>query len=104
MYAIIENSGRQFKVEEGQEIQVDLQDIAAGETVTFDNVLAYRDDDVLKVGQPTLESASVTATVIGGEKGPKLTVQKFRRRKNSKTKTGHRQLYTRVKIEKIDVA
>ncbi len=104
MYAIIEASGHQIKVEEGQEVQIDYQDISAGETITFDKVLAYRDDDGLKVGQPTLESGSVTATVIGGAKGPKLTVQKFRRRKNSKTKTGHRQLYTKVKIEKIDVA
>ena len=104
MYAIIEACGHQLKVEEGQEIQVDYQDIAAGETITFDKVLAYSDDDGLKVGQPTLEAGSVTAIVIGGEKGPKLTVQKFRRRKNSKTKPGHRQLYTKVKIEKIDVA
>ena len=104
MYAIIETSGRQFKIEEGQEIDVDFQDTPAGETITFDQVLAYRDDDGLNLGQPTIESASVTATVLGGEKGPKLTVQKFRRRKNSKTKTGHRQLFTRVKIEKINVA
>ena len=104
MYAIIETSGHQYKIEEGQEIKVDFQDVSAGETITFDKVMAYRDDDGLQIGQPTIESASVTATVLGGEKGPKLTVQKFRRRKNSKTKTGHRQLYTRVKIDKIDVA
>ena len=104
MYAIIETSGHQYKIEEGQEIKVDFQDISAGEAITFDKVMAYRDDDGLRVGQPTIESASVTATVLGGEKGPKLTVQKFRRRKNSKTKTGHRQLYTLVKIDKINVA
>jgi len=104
MYAIIEASGHQIKVEEGQEIQVDYQDTQAGETITFDKVLAYRDDDGLKVGQPTIASGTVTATVVGGEKGPKLTVQKFRKRKNSKTKTGHRQLFTKVKIDKIDVA
>jgi large subunit ribosomal protein L21 len=63
--------------------------------------LAYRDDAGLRLGQPMLAGASVTAEVLGPEQGPKLVVQKFRRRKNSRRKTGHRQLYTSVKIEKI---
>ena len=103
MYAIIEESGHQSKVEEGQELRIDYRDVAAGEKITFDRVLAYRDDDGLKLGQPALDGATVTAEVLGPEKGPKLTVQKLRRRKNSRTKTGHRQLYTLVKIEKINV-
>ena len=101
MYAIIEDSGRQLKVEEGLELDVDYRDLPAGEVLTFDRVLAYRDDDGLKVGQPVLESASVTAEVLSLVQGPKLVVQKIRRRKNSRRKTGHRQLYTRVKINKI---
>ena len=104
MYAIIEAGGQQFKVEEGQELQIDLQDVAPGETITFDQVLAVSGDDGIEVGRPTLASSSVTAKVVGNTQGPKLTVQKFRRRKNFKSKTGHRQLYTLVKIEKINVA
>ena len=101
MYAIIQDSGRQFKVEEGQEFDIDFRDLASGDEVTFDRVLAYSDDDGLKVGQPVLESASVVAEVLAMQQGPKLTVQKFRRRKNSQTKTGHRQMYIRVKVKAI---
>ncbi len=104
MYAIIEADGRQIKVEEGQEINIDYREVAAGDTIKFDKVLAYRDDAGIKLGRPTVAAGSVTATVLGEEKGPKLTVQKFRRRKNSKRRTGHRQLFTTVKIEKIEVA
>ena len=104
MYAIIEDGGRQFKVEEGQEIDVDYREISSGQELKFDRVLAYRDDDDLKLGQPTLDSVTVTAEVLGVAQGQKLTVQKFRRRKNYRRKIGHRQLYTRVKISKIEVA
>ena len=103
MYAIISEGGRQLKVEEGQELDVDYRDLSAGAQVKFDRVLAYQDDNGLRVGQPVLESACVTAEVLSTAQGPKLVVQKFRRRKNSRRKTGHRQLYTRVKISKIDV-
>jgi large subunit ribosomal protein L21 len=101
MYAIIEDGGRQIKVEEGQEIEVDYRDVSKGAELSFDRVLAFRDDDGLKVGQPTLGEATVTAEVLGVCQGPKLTVQKFRRRKTYRRRTGHRQLYTRVKINKI---
>jgi large subunit ribosomal protein L21 len=104
MYAIIEDGGRQFKVEEGQELEIDFRDVAGGEEVRFDRVLAYRDDEGLKLGQPLLEGASVSAEVLGAGQGPKLVVQKMRRRKNFRRKTGHRQLHTRVKIGKIEVA
>ena len=103
MYAIISEGGRQFKVEEGQEFDIDYRDLAAGDQVTFDRVLAYRNDGEFKVGQPILEGATVTAEVLAVTQGPKLVVQKYRRRKNYRRKTGHRQLYTRVKINKINV-
>ena len=103
MYAIIEDGGRQFKVEEGQEFEIDYRELSSGEEVTFERVLAYRDDEGLKVGQPTLPSATVTGEVLGVERGPKLTIQKFRRRKTYRRKTGHRQFYTRVKVNKIEV-
>ncbi len=104
MYAIIQESGRQMKVEEGQELDIDYREVSTGDELKFDQVLAYRDDDGLKVGQPTLESAAVTAEVVSVAQGPKLVVQKIRRRKNSRRKTGHRQLYTRVKIKRISIA
>ena len=101
MYAIIEEGGRQIKVEEGQQLRVDYREVSAGTEIAFDRVLAVRDETGLKLGRPTLAEASVTATVLGVEQGPKLVVQKFRRRKGYRRKTGHRQLYTAVRVEKI---
>ncbi|MCA9232106.1 MAG: 50S ribosomal protein L21 [Planctomycetales bacterium] len=102
MYAIIADGGRQYKVEEGQELAIDFRELSAGEKVTFDRVLAVSDGQGdLKLGAPTVAGASVEAEVVGSEKGEKLVVQKFRRRKNSRRKTGHRSIYTRVKIAKI---
>jgi large subunit ribosomal protein L21 len=103
MYAIIKDGGRQFQVEEGQELDIDFRDLPAGQELTFDEVLAYRDDAGLRIGHPALESASVTAAVVGPTKGPKHVIQKMRRRKNERRKTGHRQIFTRVKISKITV-
>jgi large subunit ribosomal protein L21 len=103
MYAIISEDGRQFKVEEGQELDIDYRDVSVGDQVKFDRVLACRSDAEFKVGQPVLEGASVTAEVLAVVQGPKLVVQKARRRKTYRRKTGHRQLYTRVKIGKIEI-
>jgi large subunit ribosomal protein L21 len=103
MYAIIEDGRRQLKVEEGQQLDVDYRDLPAGEEVTFDRVLAYRDEAGLRMGRPLLEAARVTARVVSVVQGPKLVVQKFRRRKTYRRRTGHRQLHTRVVIEKIAV-
>jgi large subunit ribosomal protein L21 len=103
MYAIISADGRQIKVEEGQELDIDLRDASVGDQVKFDRVLACRYDSEFKVGQPVLEGASVTAEVLAVVPGPKLVIQKARRRKTYRRKTGHRQLYTRVKIGKIEV-
>jgi large subunit ribosomal protein L21 len=102
MYAIISDGGRQLKVEEGQELVVDYRDIAAGEKITFDRVMAVSDGaGDLKLGAPLVSGASVVAEVLGPEKGPKLVVQKMRRRKNFRKRTGFRAMYTRVKIGKI---
>lgn len=103
MYAIIEDGGRQIKVETNQEIEVDYRDASTGDELTFDRVLAYRDNEGFRVGQPTLPNATVKAEVLGPARGPKITVQKIRRRKTYRRKTGHRQLYTRVRIGKIEV-
>ena len=91
-----------FKVEEGQQVEVDFRDAEPGTKIEFDTVLAVSNDDGLTFGTPTVEGATVTAEVVETSKGPKITIVKFRRRKNSKRKTGHRQKYTKVKIEKIN--
>lgn len=102
MYAIIADGGRQYKVEEGQELTIDFRDSSVGEKLIFDKVLAVSNGEGdLKLGAPMLDGISVQAEVIGAEKGKKLVVQKLRKRKNSRRKTGHRSVYTRVKIAKI---
>jgi large subunit ribosomal protein L21 len=103
MYAIIEDGAHQFQVEPGQQLDIDYRDLSAGDEVKFERVLAYRDDAGLKLGRPTLESATVTAKVVSAVRGPKLVVQKFRRRKNERRRTGHRQIFTRVVIDKIQL-
>jgi large subunit ribosomal protein L21 len=101
MYAIILDGSRQLKVQEGEEIDIDYRKASAGSQVSFDRVLAVGADSGLKFGLPLLEGATVMAEVVGIGQGPKLVVQKFRRRKNSRRKTGHRQMVTRVRIGKI---
>ena len=102
MYAIISDGGRQLKVKQGQELLVDYRDIAAGQKITFDRVMAVSDGaGDLKLGAPLVSGASVVAEVLGPEKGPKLVVQKMRRRKNFRKKTGHRSVCTKIRISSI---
>ena len=101
MYAIIVDGGRQYRVEPGMEVDVDYRDVPQGENVTFEKVLAISGNDGMTLGSPTVAGASVTASVIGPKLDKKIYIQKFRRRKNSRTRTGHRQIHTRVKIERI---
>ena len=103
MYAIIEDGGRQYKVQEGQELEVDYRGLNAGQQLTFDQVLAYSDDSGVQVGQPVLGGASVAAEVVGVTQGTKIFVRKLRRRKNSRRRTGHRQMFNKVRIQKIEV-
>lgn len=101
MYAIIVDGGRQYRVEPGMEVDLDYRETPAGESLTFEKVLAVQGDSGLKLGSPTVDGASVTASVMGPKQGKKIYVQKFRRRKHSKSRIGHRQLFTRVKITDI---
>jgi large subunit ribosomal protein L21 len=101
MYAILKHGGRQYRVEEGQEIEIDYREAAAGDEVKFEQILAAGTGAELKFGAPLLAGASVTAEVVGTVQGPKLVVQRLRRRKNSRRKTGHRQIHTTVRIGKI---
>lgn len=105
MFAIIEDGGRQYRVEEGIELILDYRDDAeAGQSLRFDRVLLANGGSDSSIGAPSIEGATVTGEVIDPlHKGPKLEVQKVRRRKNSRRHTGHRQKHTTVKITKIDV-
>ena len=100
MYAIIATGGKQYKVSEGDVIRVEKLDAEAGNTVTFDQVLAVSDKE-LKVGSD-VASATVTATVMDQGKGKKVIVYKYKRKTGYHKKNGHRQAYTQVKIEKIN--
>lgn len=101
MYAIIVTGGKQYKVSEGDELFVEKLDAAEGEAVKFDKVLAVSGDNTV-IGTPVVEGASVDATVVKNGKAKKVIVFKYKPKKGSKTKQGHRQPYTKVKIEKIN--
>ena len=101
MYAIIATGGKQYKVAEGDIINVEKLGVEAGQTVTFDEVLVVNNGSV-QVGNPTVSGASVSASVIGDVKGKKVIVYKYKRKTGYHKKNGHRQAYTKVKIEKIN--
>ncbi|MDD6202501.1 MAG: 50S ribosomal protein L21 [Lachnospiraceae bacterium] len=100
MYAIIATGGKQYKVSEGDVIRVEKLDAESGNTVTFDQVIAVK-DDVLKVGDE-VANATVSATVMDQAKGRKVIVYKYKRKTGYHKKNGHRQAYTEVKIDKIN--
>uniref|UniRef100_UPI0040562B84 50S ribosomal protein L21 n=1 Tax=Agathobacter sp. TaxID=2021311 RepID=UPI0040562B84 len=101
MYAIIATGGKQYKVSEGDIITIEKLGVEAGQEVTFDQVLAVSGDE-LKVGNPTVEGASVTASVVKEGRGKKIIVYKYKRKTGYHKKNGHRQPFTQVKIEKIN--
>jgi large subunit ribosomal protein L21 len=103
MYAIISDGNRQYRVEEGQELVINYRDVPAGEKISFDQVLAVGGDGDTKLGLPTVKGASVAAEVLGPVKGEKIVIQKMRRRKNFRRKTGERHIHTRVRVGKINV-
>ena len=101
MYAIIATGGKQYKVAEGVIIKVEKLGVEAGETYTFVQVLAVNNDKLI-VGNPTVEGATVTASVVGNGKARKVVVYKYKRKTGYHKKNGHRQQYTAVKIDKIN--
>ena len=101
MYAIIETGGKQVKVAAGEAVYIEKVNAEAGETVTFDKVLFVGGDNV-KVGSPTVDGATVTAKVEKQGRAKKITVFKYKAKKNYRKKQGHRQPYTKVTIEKIN--
>ncbi len=103
MYAVIEAGGKQHKVEPGQVLEVDLMQEESGADHAFENVMLYVDGDDVQIGQPYIENAKVVAEIVEEVKGEKVSILRFRRRKNSMRKVGHRQRYTQIKIKEIKV-
>lgn len=102
MYAIIEDSGSQYKVSVDDVIRVDLRDVAEGQqTIEFDRVLLVGGEGSPKIGAPTVKGAKVTGELLGPVKGEKLSIVKFKRRTGYDRTTGHRQKYLQVKITDI---
>ena len=102
MYAIIKTGGKQYKVAEGSEIIIEKLDAAEGDAVKFDEVLAVGEGAELKIGRPFVDGASVTGTVVKVGKGPKIRIFKYKHKTNYRRRQGHRQPFTKVKIEKIE--
>ena len=102
MYAIIVTGGKQYKVSEGDTLFIEKLDAEEGATVTFDQVLLAGEGDDVKVGAPTVDGATVEAKVVKNGKAKKIYVFKMKRKKNERTKKGHRQPFTKVEITKIN--
>jgi large subunit ribosomal protein L21 len=98
MYAIIRAGGKQFKAEKGKTLRLPLMEAEAGSKVTFEEILLSSDGQTIKTGAPLVQGAKVIGEVIGQGKESKIYVFKFKRRKNYRRKTGHRQGYTEVRI------
>lgn len=103
MYAILDVNNRQYKVKAGQEIYVDLQKAEIGDNLTFSRVLLTEDEGNVTVGLPALDNVSIAASVIDHVKGDKVIVFKKKRRKGYKVKKGHRQNYTKIRIDSITI-
>jgi large subunit ribosomal protein L21 len=101
MYAVVATGGKQYRVEAGSELLVERVVADAGSSITFDRVLLIGDGDSVTVGTPTVDGASVSGTVVGDAKGPKLVIFKFKQKVKYRRHTGHRQHLTRVRIDDI---
>ena len=103
MYAVIEDSGQQFQVQEGDVLEVDLRDLAEDQTeIEFDRVLLVSGDGNVSVGTPVVAGAKVLAEIVDPlVKGQKVFISQFRRRKDSRRRIGHRQKFIQVRVKKI---
>jgi large subunit ribosomal protein L21 len=100
-FAVIATGGKQYRVQEGTRLKIELLEGEAGGDVTFDRVLLLADDGTVNVGTPTVEGAKVTGKILEQGKHPKQIIFKMRPKKRYRVKTGHRQPYTEVEITKI---
>lgn len=102
MYAVIETGGKQYRVQEGDVVSVEKLGLIEGEAYTFDKVLMVSAEDGIKVGNPYIEGAKVEATTIEEGRGKKVVVYKYKSKKGFHKKNGHRQAYTKLKINTIN--
>lgn len=103
MYAVIQTGGKQYKVSEGTILKVEKLEAEAGDKITLDQVLLINDENgSVKIGDPVVKDAKITVEVLEQGKGKKVTVYKYKKRKNYRRKQGHRQPYTKLKVEKIE--
>ena len=101
MYAVIVTGGKQYRVEEGETLKVEKIETATGEAIELEKVLLVGNGDDVKIGQPVVEGAKVTAEVVAHGRHKKVKIIKFRRRKHSMKQMGHRQWFTELKITGI---
>lgn len=101
MYAVFESGGKQHRVQEGEVLKLEKIELVTGETVEFDKVMLVGEGESVKVGQPLVDGAKVTAEVVSQGRHDKINIVKFKRRKHHMKRTGHRQWYTEVKITGI---
>jgi len=101
MYAVIVTGGKQYKVAEGEYLKIEKLEEATGNSITFDRVLLVGNGEDVKIGAPVVEGAKVTAEVVNQGRHDKIRIIKFRRRKHSMKRQGHRQWFTEVKITGI---
>ena len=102
IYAIIETGGKQYRITQGQTVDVDNLNVIDGDTIEFDKVLVIGDEKNATIGAPNIEGAKVTATSKGTVRGDKIIVYKFKSKVRFRKKTGHHQLFTRLAIDKIE--
>lgn len=102
MYAIIQTGGKQYKVSEGDIVFIEKLEAEVGDTVDFSDVLFIKNEDASTIGTPYIDNAKVTASVLDHGKGKKLVVFKYRSKKDSKCKQGHRQPFTKLEIKTIE--
>lgn len=101
MYAVVATGGKQYKVTEGLTLRVEKLEGDAGASVNLDKVLMIADGSDVKIGTPYLDGSNVTATIVAQGRAKKVEIMKFKRRKHSQKRTGHRQYYTEIEITGI---
>ena len=101
MYAIVESGGRQYRAEEGQSFSVEKLPYEVGEQIELPNVLLLAEDAEVQIGQPTVPGASVKATIVDQYRGKKIFVWKYKPKKRYRRRMGHRQSYTRLRVDEI---
>ncbi|MGE4651675.1 MAG: 50S ribosomal protein L21 [Myxococcota bacterium] len=102
MYAVIRSGGKQLRVESGQSVRVERLQGSVGDNVELDEVLLLGGEGETRVGTPLVEGARALGTITAQDRGPKLTIFKMKRRKGYRRKTGHRQAYTEIRVDRIE--